>query len=257
MTRIRNRIAVIAGRRAPNAGVLAAILFVFAAGGTAMAQALAMLPVTIEMPPGQLTAVLSMINQGESETAVQVRAFDWNQSGANGSDQLTDTDALQTSPPLTKIAPGATQTVRLVLHRTPQGKEATYRILLDQILPPAQPGVVQIALRVSIPIFAEPVIRTVAHMQYRVERDATQAYLVATNDGGHHETLRDIALTTTEGRTLNIETNVSPYVLAGATRRWRIVDQVGLPAPGGTLYLTARADAAAAVDQPVTVVASP
>ncbi|EDT41024.1 hypothetical protein BamMEX5DRAFT_3189 [Burkholderia ambifaria MEX-5] len=144
--------------------------------------------------------------------------------------------------------------MRLVLRRPPQGREAAYRILLDQIPPPAAPGTVRVALRLSIPIFAEPATRVVPHVQFRIERDARQAWLVASNDGGRHDRIRDIALTTGEGSGLRTEANVSPYVLAGATRRWRIVAQTRLPVPGETVRLTAHADTGV-VDQPVPVVA--
>jgi fimbrial chaperone protein len=143
-----------------------------------------------------------------------------------------------------------------VLSKSPQGQEASYRILVDQIPPPAAPGTVRIALRLSIPIFAEPDSRAVSHVTFHVERDAGQAYLVAVNDGGRHETIRDIALTTGQGAKLKTDNQVSPYVLAGATRRWAIVEPGGLPAAGGSsLRMTARADSGA-LDQAVPVLAN-
>jgi fimbrial chaperone protein len=132
----------------------------------------------------------------------------------------------------------------------------SYRILLDQIPPAATPGTVRVALRLSIPIFAEPASHVAAHVQFHIERDAVQAYLVAINDGGHHEKIRDIALATSDGSALRTEASASPYVLAGATRRWRIVAQDRLPVPGGIVHLSARTDTGV-IDQPVAVVASP
>jgi fimbrial chaperone protein len=140
--------------------------------------------------------------------------------------------------------------VRVVLRKPPQGKEASYRVLLDQIPPPAMPGTIRIALRLSVPILAAPTTRSAPHVQWRVEG----GYLVAVNDGNQHETVRDIALATAGGGALKVETNVSPYILAGATRRWRIVSQA--QSPGATLHLTAHADSGA-IDQPVPVGAGP
>jgi fimbrial chaperone protein len=235
-----------------RAAALTVAAFFLLAGGSPEAQALTVLPVTVQMTPGQLAVSLTVINQESSETTVQIRAFSWSQSGADGDEQLTASDAVLASPPIATIAPATAQVVRLVLRLPPHGMEATYRILLDQIPPPAQPGVVQIALRMSIPIFAEPATRAVAHVQYRVERHAGQAYLVAVNDGSSHETLRDITLKTSAGSVVKTEADASPYILAGATRRWRITEQASLPASGGTLRLTAQADAGA-VDQQVSV----
>jgi fimbrial chaperone protein len=252
MSETPNKAAAIACRRVAAAGIRAAALFVLIAGGAARAQSLTVLPVTVQMAPGQSAASLTVINQGDRETTVQIRAFAWTQT--DGNDELATSAEVLASPPLGTIPAGTTQVVRLVLRRPPQGHEASYRILLDQIPPTAEPGTVRIALRLSIPIFAVPKTRAVPHVQFHVEEKAGQAYLVALNDGDRHETIRDITLRTTEGAVLKTE-QASPYVLAGATRRWHIAAPAHLPTPGGTLHLTAHADAGA-VDQPVTVVAS-
>ena len=228
--------------------------FVLAVGRfyAAHAQSLTVLPVTIELAPGQSTTALTVINQTDSETSFQVRAYAWRQQ--NGSDQLDPTDDLLASPPLGTILAKATQVVRLVLRRAPQGQEATYRILLDQIPPPASPGTVRIALRLSIPVFAEPATRVAPHVQWRIETDGRQASLVAVNDGNRHEAVRNIELG--DGRALKVEANVSPYILGGATRRWRLVAPGAPPARGATMRLTAQGTSGT-IDQPVSVVAVP
>jgi fimbrial chaperone protein len=160
------------------------------------------------------------------------------------------------SPPLTSIAPGASQVVRIILRQPPQGREATYRIVLDQIPPPAVPGVVRVVLRMSMPIFAQPTTRAVPHVQFHIERDAGQVYLVAINDGGRHEAIREVVLLTSDGRKLRTGSSASPYVLAGATRRWPIDAQGSLPLPDETLRMTAHADSGD-IEQQVHVVSVP
>ncbi len=230
----------------------AAALLLMARIGVAGAQGLTVLPVIIDLAPGQSAASLSVINQGDSETSFQVRSYAWTQP--SGDDNLAATDELLASPPLGTIAAGATQVVRLVLRRPPQAREATYRILLDQIPPAAAPGTVRIALRLSIPIFAAPQTRALPHIQWRIESSGRQASLVAVNDGTRHETVRDIALVSPGGAAAKVEANVSPYILAGATRRWRI--QGTPPVPGTSVELTAQG-VAGSIDQPVLVVAGP
>jgi len=218
------------------AAIAAAALFAYTAGA-AQAQSVTVLPVTIQMQPGQRAATLTIINQGAVENAVQIRAFVWTQ--VDGQEQLTPSDDIVASPPLATIAPGAVQIVRLVLRKPVLGRETTYRILLDQIPPAAAAGTVRIALRLSIPVFSAPATRVAPHLAFHVERADGQSYLVAVNSGTAHDTLRDIALSTNDGGKVNIEANASPYVLAATTRRWSIApDQV--PALGGTLRLTAK-----------------
>ena len=218
--------------------------------GVVRAQGLSVLPVTIQLAPGQSAAALTVANQTDGDTSFQVRAFAWHQQ--DGADQLSNTEDLLASPPLGTIPAGGTQVVRLVLRKPPQGREATYRILLDQIPPPAAPGTVRIALRLSIPIFAEPATRAVPHLQWRILNSDRQTYLEALNDGDRHETVRNILLASS-GSTDKVEANVSPYVLAGSTRRWRIITSSRPLAPGATLRLTGQMDSGP-LDQTVPVV---
>jgi fimbrial chaperone protein len=217
---------------------------------------LSVLPVNILLQPGQRATTLTVTNQGNRETAIQVRAYAWSQP--DGDDQLTTSDSVVVSPPLASIAPGATQVLRLILRLPPLGgdREATYRILVDQIPPAAEPGIVHVVLRLSIPIFALPTTRALSIVRYHLELDAGQLYLVGINDGLRHEAIRDIVLSTSDGRNLKQGSSASPYILSGATRRWAISAQGPLPLPRETLRLTAHSDAGA-IDEPVSVVAAP
>jgi fimbrial chaperone protein len=225
----------------------ATVVIVHLAGPAASGQALSVLPVNVFLSPGQRATSMTVTNQGNSATAIQIRAYAWSQK--DGDDQLTASDAVVVSPPLASITPGASQVIRLILRQPAQGCEATYRIILDQIPPPAEPGVVHMVLRLSIPIFALPATRAVPHVQFHLEVNGGQLFLVGINDGLRHEVFRDIVLTTSDGRKLKEESSTSPYILAGATRRWPIAAQGSLPLPSETLQLTAHADAGAIEEQ--------
>jgi fimbrial chaperone protein len=190
---------------------------------------------------------LTVTNEGKSETAIQIRAFEWNQKGND--DQLTPTNVVVLSPPIARLGAGATQVVRIILRQSAENREATYRILVDQIPPPAEPGVVHMVLRMSIPIFVQPTIRSFPDVQFHLERSAGQIYLVGVNAGNLHESIRDILLKTSDGRTLKEDSNSSPYILAGATRRWHIAAQDSLPLSSETMQLTAHANAGAIEEQ--------
>lgn len=240
------RMASAAGRVA-GAAAFAALACASWGGAQTLPGGLTVFPVSFEMAPGQLTAVLTVQNHTDRETDFQVRPYAWDERG--GADRLTPTDALVASPPLGRIPSGATQVVRLVLRRPAGGQETSYRILLDQVPPPPTPGVVNIALRLSIPVFVEPLAREGAHVSWSLQPEAGAWYLVAVNSGGRHEVFRNLALTA-DGRPVALETNVSPYVLPGGARRWRILTNNFAPSREA-LRLTARADSGP-VDQPVS-----
>jgi fimbrial chaperone protein len=230
-------------RASPARGIAAlAALAALASGqashGQEAAEGLTVIPVSFEMTPGQMTAVLNVENHTGAEVDFQVRPFAWDQ--ATGDDRLTPTDALMVSPPLGRIPVGGKQVVRLVLRKPAQGQEASYRILLDQVPPPPRPGVVNMALRLSIPVFAEPPTRPAANVQWSLQSEGGASYLVAVNHGGRHDAFRDMALTSADGRPIALESTVTPYVLPGATRRWRILAKSFAPTREA-LRLTARA----------------
>ena len=224
-------------------------LTLLALAGPACAQGIAITPINVQMGPGQRAAVLTIVNQGDRETSFQIRAFGWQQNQA-GDDQLAPTDELLASPPLATVAPGATQIVRLVLRHPPQTREATYRILFDQLTPPAEAGRVHVALRLSIPVFAEPTGHLTPDVRWRIVNQEGKLWLVAANNGSRHETFRDMALRTADGGSFKIVVKSPPHILAGGTRRWLIETKGSLPPAGATMRLTASADSGE-IDQQV------
>jgi fimbrial chaperone protein len=234
-------------RRIASSHLIAAILFVLLGGMAGQAQSLSVLPVNVHLGPGEKATSLTVTNQGTTKTAIQIRPYAWSQE--NGEDKLTTSNDVIASPPIVSIAPGTSQVIRLVLRQSPQGREATYRILLDQIPPPAEPGVVHVVLRLSIPIFAEPATPAAPDVQFHLENEAGQVYLVGANRGLGHEAVREFDLTTGDGRKLKPASGSSPYILAGATRRWTITAQGPLPTPSDTLQLTGHSDAGAIEEQ--------
>ena len=233
---------------------IAAAVALFLAGFAANAQSLSVLPVNIFLPPGQRAASLSLKNSGDKPTSIQVRAYDWSQK--DDADQLTDSKIVVVSPPLITIPPGSTQVVRLILRQPPVGNEATYRILLDQIPGPGEPGVVQMVLRISIPVFAAPATKAVPQDEFHLVREGEKLFLVGVNTGKSHDTVHDIVLTASDGRKFTLKTKVSPYLLAGATRRWELDTQGHAPQPGESLKLTAHG-IASAIDVQLGVTATP
>jgi fimbrial chaperone protein len=220
---------------------LASVIVVLAAGLPANAQSLSVLPVNIFLQPGERAATMTVTNHGTTDTSIQIRAYAWDQKGDE--DPLTTTNGILVSPPIATIKAGTAQVVRIVLRQTPQGHESTYRIVVDQIPPPSEPGVVHVVLRLSIPVFAEPDTRATPHVLFNVERDAAgKVYLVGINDGQRHDAIHDIVLWMGDGNKLKTSTSASPYVLAGATRRWLVIPDGPAPITTKSLRLTARAD---------------
>lgn len=219
----------------------------------AAAQGLEVTPVIVQLAPGQAAAALTITNDSDHKMSFQIRGFTWQQDGS-GNDSLTQTDELLSSPPLATIQPGGSQVVRLILRNPPASREETYRIIFDQLPPPAEAGVVHVLVRLSIPVFAEPRSRIAPQVRWRVVSDGARWWLTATNSGTQHMTVRTLALETPDRKPLRIEINSPPHILAGATRRWSILSN-GVSAHE-MLRLTGTADSGV-IDQSIAADAGP
>ncbi len=217
------------------------------------AQVLAVQPVNIFLHAGEQATTLGVTNQAATDTAVQVRAYVWTQK--DGVDSLTPTNDLMVSPPIATIPAHATQIIRLVQRSSPAKKEGTYRILVDQIPSAAAPGTIRIVLRLSIPIFAEPMVQANPHGLFHVEQSGDKLTLVGVNDGNRHDALHKIELKTADGILLQPMHGSSPYLLAGSTQRWQLE---GAKIAAGTKALSLSADGInGKIHEQVSVVAAP
>jgi fimbrial chaperone protein len=99
---------------------------------------------------------------------------------------------------------------------------------------------VRIALRFSIPVFAEPEAAAMPDVRWQITRKGAQLYLIGNNMGAEHETIRKLVLKEADGKVIGTDDNASPHILAGAERSWRI--SATKLAPGSALRLTAETD---------------
>jgi fimbrial chaperone protein len=220
--------------------VAAAAAVAWPLAGAAQAQSLTISPVNMQLDANQAVTSMVVTNNGDAPTSFQVRPFAWSQTAA-GDEQLTATRLVLVSPPLGVIAAGKSQTIRIMLRRPPQGRESSYRLMVDQ-LPGAQtPGAASMVLRFSIPVFAEPATPTTAVVRWSVVTRAGESFLVAVNGGARHANYWDMAIASSVGSPLALAAGGPQYLLAGATRSWKLTGPASA-VRGVTFTLTAHSD---------------
>lgn len=193
-------------------------------------------PVSITLVPGQTATTIEVKNRGASPAAIQIRPYAWTQAG--DADVLAPTRDIVLSPPIFTVPAGASQTIRLLLRRgTGGGAERNYRLQLDEV-PPVNTDSQQIAiaLRVSLPVMIASAPPSPQPLQWRAERGpGGQIMLSATNTGRTYDRVHAIAVTLPDGSHPDVVLRgQSPYILAGAQRRW---DVQGAGGSAGTLHL--------------------
>lgn len=213
----------------PRAWFPIAMLSLCAAG--ANAATLTISPVSVVLDSGLTSALLEVKNLEPNPITLQARIYDWSQSG--NEDVLVPTSAIIMSPPIATIAPGGSQTLRLLLRpgaKADTAQERHYRILLDEI-PVAGTGRARVsfAMRSSIPVFVMPPKPSSSNLAWRAARNGTGAVVVtATNAAAAYDRVFELAAIHPDGSVHNgIMQGTNAYVLPHAQRQWIVPGEHG------------------------------
>lgn len=204
----------------------------------AAAGSLAIGPIRVQMIGSERTAILTIRNVDTTPTSIQIRTVDWSQ--ADGADVYSPSAVLMASPPLTTLAPGESQVIRLVIENLPDApKERAFRLIIDEIPPaPEEASMgVQTAIRALVPVFVTPSLDSRPRLRWTATRSGEQVILTALNDGDSRERLMSLQVKA-GGQPVN-NTPLDGYVLSGGQRSWTL-DGAGTEA--GSLAVSAEGE---------------
>lgn len=226
--------------------ILAATLA--ASSMTAHAANFVVSPVRAELSPTRPSAALTVTNEMSDEpVVVELRAVAWSQK--DGEDVYAPTTELVAVPPIFHMAPGASQVIRVALRRPPAAdRETAYRLILREVPPPPRPDFagVQIALEMSLPVFAKPGSPTAPVVQWKLEsQPGGDIGLSIHNSGSAHIQIADLKLVANDNEQPVGTFSQFAYILSGETRHLPIARAPGnRPSLGhSSLRLTAYSDA--------------
>lgn len=204
-----------------------------------VAATLEVAPVMHELAPNRNSLSMTVANHGDAPVTVQVRGFVWSQDERQ--ERLEPADDVLLSPPIFTLGAGRSQTVRALFPAHDGSAERTYRLLIDEI-PGAEPTDVPVrfALRLSVPVFRLAEARRPAHVVWQLQTDGR---LVALNDGGTRDRLREVSLVLPGGDRVQPSAPATHYVLPGARRVWSLDAKSRPLRAGETVTLTAQTDA--------------
>lgn len=183
-------------------------------------------PVNVEILSNQNASSISLYNQSNESTDLQIRVFEWTQK--NGQDQLTPTDEIAISPPFLKLQSNDSYNLRVVrINPAPISGEKTYRIIIDELPKPidsrkAAQGV-NVLLRSSLPVF---VVNkdAITKLNWKIDTNQEVPSLNISNIGNRHALLNNLMLVdTTANKSYPIKVNtVNGYILAEQSRSYSI-----------------------------------
>lgn len=191
------------------------------------AQGLRVAPITLEVPAPGATATLTLRNDSREPMSVQLRTYRWTQQ--NGAERLTRSSDVVVSPPMTRLAPGAVQTVRIVrTSKSPVNREEAYRVIVDQIpdLSRQRAGTVAFTTQMRIPVFFVGGGARIPDVAWSLRNSGNALMLVAQNRGDTRLRVADLRLAGGSGSVRR--DGLVGYVLGGSTMQWPL-------APAGRL----------------------
>jgi fimbrial chaperone protein len=193
--------------------------------GTAAAATFEVAPVLLEMQGAQRVTSITVTNREDHPTTLQIRPMLWQQE--QGQDGLSMTSDVQVSPPIFTVGPGESQLVRIFMRAATGsgdiGRELSYRLLIDEIPSPGQTSAVQMALRISIPLFVYAGRAGAPALQWKLLTDAKgPTWLSVSNQGNRRAKLATLVVTDDSGRRHDVGGAKSAYVLPGSQRLWRL-----------------------------------
>ncbi|ARD28516.1 molecular chaperone [Acinetobacter lactucae] len=183
-------------------------------------------PVNVEILSNQSASSISLFNQSNESTDLQIRVFEWVQK--NGQDELIPTDEIAISPPFLKLKPNDSYNLRVVrINPAAISGEKTYRIIIDELPKPvdsrkAAQGI-NVLLRSSLPVF---VVNkdAITKLNWKIDSNQKAPSLNISNIGNRHALLNNLTLVdTTANKSYPIQVNtVNGYILGQQTRSYSI-----------------------------------
>lgn len=190
-----------------------------------LAEGLRVSPVTFEIPAPGATSNITLRNEGQRPITVQSRVFAWSQSG---DETLQATRDVVVSPPITQLAPGAVQIVRIVrTTRAPIRGEEAYRIFIDELPDQSRRNnaTVNFVTRLRLPLFFVQSDARNPLVKWRILQTGNQSWLEAVNRGDAHLKLSEVSLKAGNSDVYR-QNGLFGYVLGQSTMRWRLSKQV-------------------------------
>ncbi|KRA03176.1 MAG: molecular chaperone [Achromobacter sp.] len=202
-------------------------------GGAAVAAALQISPVLVELAPTQGASGIMLRNPGSTPIYGQVRIYGWEQ--ADGDDVLSPTEVIQASPPIIQVPPGGEQLVRLVrVSKDAPPLQQGFRLIIDEIPDPSSPGVngVVLRLRYSVPVFVAGMTPSPEpELAWRVERSGGDWVVRLSNSGSRYAQVAALQILNAAGKPVAEMEGLLGYALANSARQWNIPGKQGAAGP--------------------------
>ena len=178
-------------------------------------------PLKITLSKNSSIAVIQLKNVGDSATTIQLQTMRRMQDGEG--DKLQLTREIIATPQIFSIKAGATQLIRVGMVSKPDPvNEIAYRLVLDEIPPPPEPGFkgLQVALKINFPIFVQPLSKSSPELEFSWTQTSDKKIRVSiVNHGTAHEQIIRMKISDeSDEKSVFFTQEKSLYILPGQSR---------------------------------------
>jgi fimbrial chaperone protein len=233
------RIGLVACSRAV---ALFAAALLFTKSDPALGASFSIDPLKVNLTEGRTSTVMRVQNNGTETLTLQLQPRRWEQDGTN--DRLVSTRELVATPQIFRIKPGSTQLVRIALMRQPDpDDEIAYRLVFDEIVTPLASDFigVQVAMRVTIPLFVSPQRPAKPGLQVSVKDSGNgKLAIIVDNRGNAHAHLKKFIVTKQDDKAIApMEIESPAYLLSGVVREFQVSRPSWLSDPSEKILIKA------------------
>lgn len=209
-------------------GLLALLIAGAAQAGVAVS------PILLNLDARHAAVSVTVTNDTDQEKTFQSEPVIWRQH--DGVDDYQPTGDIIASPPLFRLAPGASQIVRVGPTVPRNGTvEGTYRLFLQELPPKLENAdggpQLRMLLRLGLPVFLRPATPRTLPLQWQAKRRADGSVeLSAHNPGNVHARLSDLNVSA-DGASAPRVLGTLTYLFGSASRNWTFKPDAGWHGP--------------------------
>lgn len=178
-------------------------------------------PIRLDLGRDAKSGAITVINEGEKNLHVQMKAFEWSQD-MEGKDQYTETEEILFFPKMMVVEKKEERILRVGIKIPAAAKEKTYRLFIEETPEPkkGEGAQVAIAVRFGIPVFVKPVAVEAKGDIEKIEISKGVVNTLVKNSGNRHFIINSIIL---KGTNIKGEETYSKeisgwYLLSGTSR---------------------------------------
>jgi fimbrial chaperone protein len=192
---------------------------------SALASALSISPLRVDLSVEQPIATLNVSNQGATSTTLQAHLMQWTQN--KGEDVYTKTKDMLVTPPIFTIAPSQKQVIR-VATRAPAAnpkQEQAYRLYLKELPHPVAAGFngITVLTEIALPVFIAPLVPPVVSLRWTAKPVADNNIRLRLNNAGNiHAKITHLTIHASGTKKSMFDKDLLNYILPNQFQEWTI-----------------------------------